>query len=369
MKFISQLPASLLPTRAIGTAILVFAVSFSCFPQEKEHGVNIGLVYPISTHGTQAGAYSNIFSLNALGGVSREECGFTAAGIFNIIHGNALGFQVAGFSNFMGGFAEGFKAAGFINTYESARGFQAAGFANFAKKEITGMQAAGFMNKAGNFHGFQVAGFLNMAADVNGTQAAGYVNIAGDVDGSQFAGFINIAKRVKGVQVSGFINIADSSDYPIGIINIIKNGEKWIGLTTDDNLTTVIAFRSGGKKMYGIIGLGYNFQNSKQVFARQFGLGAHLVTLNNFRLNAEASVTALESFRRGDFGKFSMAVLPSLKLGSRLEIFAGPSLNFINTNTEEGKKLINSYMWNDINNKNRLNGLYIGYSAGIHMGF
>lgn len=366
MKFSTPLATWL--TKAIYIAIILS--SSSCLPafsQENENGVNIGLVYPLSTHWTRAHAYSNIFSLNAIGGISREERGFTAAGIFNVIHSNASGFQVAGFANFIGGFAEGFKAAGFINTYESARGFQAAGFANFAKRNVTGMQAAGFINKAHDVHGFQAAGFINTTGDVKGTQAAGFINTAVDIEGSQIAGFINIARRVKGLQIAGFINIADSSDYSIGIINIIKNGEKWIGVTTDDNLTTVVAFRSGGRRMYGIIGLGYNFQNEKQVFARQFGLGAHLITMNNFRLNTEATVVSLENFRSGEFGKFSISLQPALRLGSKLELFGGPSLNFVNTDTEEGRKLISSYIWNDINHRNRLNGLYIGYSAGIHV--
>jgi hypothetical protein len=341
----------------------------SGFAQYKDHGVNIGLVYPLSTHGTQAGEYTNVFSLHGIAGVSLAEKGFTVSGISNIIHQDARGFQVAGISNHIGGYAEGFKAAGIINLYKSGKGFQAAGVINFADNNVTGMQAAGVINKASDVHGMQAAGFMNMAGNVRGTQAASYINIAGDVEGAQLAGFLNIAKKVKGIQAAGFINIADSSDFPIGVINIIKNGEKAIGITTDDNLTTMVAFRSGSRKLYGIIGLGYNFQNTKQVFARQFGIGAHLVNRNVFRLNAEATTISLENFKRGEFAKFSLSVLPALKLGSKLEIFGGPSFNLVNTNTDEGKKLVNHYIWNDNNSHNRLNGLYVGYTAGIQMKF
>jgi hypothetical protein len=344
---------------------MLYAVA--AMAKDKEHGVNVGLVYPLSTHGTQAGSYSNFFSLNAIAGVSREEKAFTMAGFSNIIREDAAGFQVAGFSNIIGGFADGFKAAGFINIYQSARGFQAAGFANLAKRDITGMQASGFINTVRDLNGFQAAGFINIAdGNVYGTQAAGYINIAGDVRGSQLAGFINIAKKVKGVQVAGFINIADSSDYPIGIINIIKNGEKWLGVTTDDNLTTLLTFRSGGRKLYGIVGVGYNFENTKHVFAGQYGVGAHLLGTNTFRLNAEATVILLENFKRGEFTKFSLSVLPAVQLGP-LELFAGPSFNCVNTNTAEGRKLVDHYMWTDVNHSNRLNGLYIGYTAGLHV--
>jgi hypothetical protein len=351
-------------------ALLIMFLSgcaMDCFSQEKEHGVNIGFVYPLSTHGIQAGEYANVFSLHAIAGVSRAENGFTVAGISNIIHHDARGFQVAGISNHIGGYAEGFKVAGILNLYKSAKGFQAAGLMNFADNNVTGMQAAGFMNRASDVHGVQVSGFMNMGGNIRGTQVTGYMNVAKDVEGAQLAGFLNIAKKVKGVQVAGFINIADSSDYPIGIINIIKNGEMALGVTTDDNLTTMLTFRSGSRKLYGIIGLGYNFQNTKQVFARQFGIGAHLIDRNVFRLNTEATVIALENFKHGEFAKFSLSVLPTLKLGPKLEIFGGPSFNLVNTNTDEGKKLVNHYIWNDNNSNNRLNGLYVGYVVGIQM--
>lgn len=350
--------------------------------QSKEGGVNVGLTYPLSTRGVHAGDYTNIFSLNAIGGVSWQEKAFTASGIYSIIHSDASGFQGAGILNSIGGFSAGVKAAGITNIYGSGSGFQAAGVLNLSRGNITGMQAAGLMNKTNDLHGFQTAGFLNIAKNVKGTQAAGYfnmadsvhgaqlagyINIAKNVEGVQVAGFINIADKVKGVQVAGLINIADSSEYPIGIINIIKNGEKWIGLTTDDNLTTLVTFRSGSRKLYGIVGLGINPQNTKHVLAQQFGLGAHLFNATHFRLNSEITILSLENFRRGEFSKLSLSVTPALTLGSRLEIFGGPSFNLVHTNTAEGKKLVDHYMWHDTNSHNRLNGFYIGYMAGIHM--
>jgi hypothetical protein len=49
------------------------------------------------------------------------------------------------------------------------------------------------------------------------------------------------------VQIAGFINIADSSDYSIGIINIIRQGEKGIGVSVDETKTAMVSFRSGGR--------------------------------------------------------------------------------------------------------------------------
>jgi hypothetical protein len=330
-------------------------------------GVNIGLTYPLSTRGTHAGEYANFLSLHTIGGVSREEKVFSASGIYSIIHEDATGFQAAGIMNYIGGFSTGVKTAGFVNIYRGAHGFQAAGFMNLARGDVRGFQVAGFFNKANQVRGTQAAGYVNLADSIRGSQLAGFINIAGDVQGTQIAGFINIADRVKGVQAAGLINIADSSEYPIGFINIIRTGEKWIGVTTDDNLTTLVTFRSGSRKLYGIVGLGFNPQNTKHVLATQFGLGAHLFTTASFRLNSEITTLSLENFKRGEFSKISLSLTPAFKLGSRLEIFGGPSLNLVNTNTTEGKKMVDHFMWHDTNSNNHLNGLYIGYMAGIHM--
>lgn len=44
--------------------------------------------------------------------------------------------------------------------------------------------------------------------------------------GVQFAGLVNVAEEVTGVQFAALVNVAEESDFPIGIINIIKEGEK-----------------------------------------------------------------------------------------------------------------------------------------------
>jgi hypothetical protein len=353
------------------TLVSICYFSITVFSQEKEKGINIGIVYPLSIQGIHSKDYANIFSLHAFAGLSREEKGFTASGFTNIVKENATGFQVAGFLNKIGGTADGFKGAGFLNIYKDAKGFQTAGFANFSKGDIQGMQGAGFINLAHDIKGFQGAGYINIADSVYGAQGAGFINIAGDVEGAQIAGFINIAKKVKGVQAAGFINIADSSEYPIGLINIVRNGEKYLGVTTDDNLTTLLAFRSGSRKLYGIIGLGYNSKNKEEEFALQYGLGAHLLTRNKFRLNAEGTITHLEDFKKGEFVKTSLSILPALKLGNRIEIFGGPSLNYVSTTSADGRNLIDHYMLKRTSrhDENRLYGMYIGYTAGLHLSF
>src|SRR5690606_15213314 len=147
--------------------------------------VHIGLIYPLSNHWTHAKEYSNILSLHAIAGVSKNEQAVSVAGVANIIQKEAKCFQLAGF----------------LNSYENGKGFQLAGFTNIARGEVRGLQLAGFINKASKVHG---------------------------------------------VQFAGFMNIADSSDYPIGIVNLIADGTKAVGISVDDDQTILASFRSGG---------------------------------------------------------------------------------------------------------------------------
>lgn len=334
---------------------MLLGTGLNGFAQDgKKNKVNIGFVYPISTNGTHAALDTNVFSLNALVGVSAAEKGISLAGLSNVIRKNASGTQLAGFSNHIGGRAQGAQLAGFINTYSGGNGAALAGFANISK-DNSGAQFAGFMNwTVKNVSAVQVGGFMNKAANVKG---------------SQIAGFINIAKKVKGVQLAGFINVADSSDYPIGIINIVKNGEKSIALTTNQNLTTMATFRSGGRVLYGIIGAGYNFKNKDEVYAFEAGLGAHFFQSEHFRLNAEITAGSLQNFKRGNYFKSTFQLLPSLRIGPNLEIFAGPTFNFISTNTEEGKTLQKHYVKTWDKKDNTLHAMFLGYTGGLAIRF
>ena len=274
--------------QAIALAGLFISSGLNGFAQSNgAEKIHIGFVYPLSSNGTHAPLDTNKLSLHLLAGVSSVEKGFSFAGFSNIVRNEATGTQIAMFSNHIGKKATGLQFAVFLNTSGENQGAAFAGFANVSRGNVKGVQFAGFTNIAKDLHGAQFAGFLNKANSVKGSQLAGFLNIAqknvsasqlagfmntaADVKGSQFAGFINIAKKVKGVQAAGFINVADSSDYPIGIINLVKKGEKSISLTMDETQTSMLSFRSGGKVTYGILGIGYNFKNKKEVYAMEAG--------------------------------------------------------------------------------------------------
>lgn len=290
---------------------------------------NIGFVYPISTNGREAGSRVNHFSLNALAGLSRGETGLCVAGLSNVVIDSTSGMVIAGFVNVVG----------------RNSGTQIGGFGNFAKRSTGGVQ---------------VAGFINTATDVH----------------TQVAGFINVARKVRGVQIAGFINIADSCDYPIAILNFVKSGEKSFSVSTDETLTTLVSFRSGGRKLYGIAGIGYNHKGARSLAAWEVGLGAYLISAGSFRLNTELVSTGLTDFKHGDWTKYSMRALAAYRLGRastgseghgfarRVEIFAGPSFNFLQAHNGQGEDIVSHYLWSD-RNSHCFYGLFFGVTGGV----
>ncbi len=333
------------------TATLLFCSSVYAQTCSRP-SVHIGFIYPLSTNWIYAGQQSNHLSFHAIAGVSESENAFCGSGVSNIIKRNANGVIAAGVSNHIG---------------YNARGLQAAGVLNTIGKHATGLTAAGFMNITRSSKGLQAAGFGNIALDnVNGMQLAGFINKADDVN-TQISGFINIAKQVSGVQLSGFINIADSSDYPIGIINIVKNGTRGLGLTIDEALTTTLSFRSGGRILYGILGAGINMQqNPKTIYALEAGIGAHFPVTPHFRINGEITSTTLADFERGTHFRGSFRILPAVTVGRKLELFAGPTLNHASFTRDKGKDLIHNYIWS-LDRGTHFHGMYFGGLAGAHI--
>ena len=192
------------------------------------------------------------------------------------------------------------------------------------------------------------------------------MNKAEDVH-TQIAGLINIAKKVKGVQVAGFINIADSSEYPIGLVNIVKGGEKQVSVSIDETATMIAAFKSGGRVLYGILGVGYNVKNSTSLYALQAGIGAHWYLLSHFRLNLEATNTVLTDFKVGYYNRQSLGIFPAYRFGRRVEVFAGPTLNYVHTERGVGEDLVSHYIWSENVRNNRFNGAYIGAAGGVQV--
>lgn len=329
-------------------------------------GINIGLAFPVSTRGVNATSSTNRFSFHLLFGVSKNETAFTFAGLSNIVFGNAKGLMLAGFSNHVGGKASGEQLAGFMNILDQSEGLQMAGFLN-RSKTAKGVQLAGFTNLSSGEGGkLQVAGFSNISKDVH-TQVGGFANIAKDVN-TQVSGFINVAKKVKGVQV-GVINISESNSTPIGLINIVKNGEMAVRVSVDEMGTVIGGFQSGSKQLYGFLGAGYNGKLDKTLYALEGAIGAHFEVSEYFRINAELASTALDDFKEGFFFRSALRVFPSFRIGNRLEIFGGPTVNYAYFDLASGKgmDLVNHFMWSEKSGDENYQGIFLGAMGGISL--
>ncbi len=282
---------------------------------------------------------TNRISFNTLVGLSKNELAFTFAGLGNVISNDAYGFQFAGLFNTVGNQGKGFLFSGLFNRVGS------------------------------EYNGFQFAGLMNQTPRISGFQFAGLVNQVDVMEGFQFAGLVNVAKRVKGVQFAGLLNIAEESDYPIGLINIIKNGARSIALTYNETGSAIASFRSGGRILYGILGVGFNHRTSGSSLAIEAGYGAHINILPQFRINNELKMTSVNPFSENRVNQYGFAIMPAYKLTSCLELFAGPSINYMETEDIGNSKIFPGHsLWKKYNEK-RLQQLYIGYTGGVQYTF
>ncbi len=314
--------------------ILILVLSGHLIAQEgKMNPAHVGLIYPISTNGTAAPLDTNKFSLHLIAGVSQQEDACLIAGVSGFVRGNAYGTLVSGVSNHVG---------------RDAKGLQIAGVLNRVKGSAQGVQVAGVVNITDDTAGFQVAGLMNRATDVH----------------TQVAGLINVAKRVKGVQIAGLVNIAEKSDYPIGILNVIKEGELQLGLMVEETGNTWINLRSGGKVLYGIVGLGYHFQYDEARYGIEAGIGAHIITAKAFRLNAEVASAAMTDFTDGVYGRQSFRALAALRISPRFELFAGPTFNHLLFESDQPDIRNGRYLWH-WRGDDVFNGCYLGGLAGL----
>lgn len=305
---------------------LLLSVS-TVFSQSNERTsvFHLSFVPPLSTNGRYAADYSNMTSFNLLAGVSKNEKAFTLGGLANIVTNDASGVQLAGLLNSVGNNGKGFMMGGLLNIVKN------------------------------DFQGFQLGGLGN---------------IAGDVRGFQFGGLFNVAKDVSGVQFAGLVNVARNSDCPIGLLNFIKNGEYGVTASYNEVGSAMLSFRSGGRITYGILGVGYNHKAKGDGFVTEAGFGAHISIAKWLRLNNEIKGASIGAFG-GDKSTLhaNYALLPSVKLIKNLELFGGPSINYLHTDNIENKSLFpNGSLWKK-HTDTKLQQVYIGWQAGLQVVF
>lgn len=303
----------------------------------------ISLMPGLSSHGMYSSQVIDHISLNLWGGytagvqgvelaglfnLNRTNVGFLqAAGVFNIVGGNTYGLQLAGVYNQVFNRASGLQAAGIVNrAHTFTGGVQLAGVGN-TTDHTSGIQIAGVFNNAKTLNGVQFSGLMNFTGSAKGLQLTGLINSSHKKIGSQIAGIANIASKVHGIQFAALFNVADSSDYPIALINFIKNGKKTLAVSTDEFLFTHLDFRSGGRVFYGLIGGGYKFTNEPARYIIDFGFGAHIKNGTRFTTDAEFVYENALGTKSNAYKVNSFKLLPGYKLNRTLQLFAGPSFN------------------------------------------
>ena len=326
-----------------------------------------------SYYGVQLGGLWNYTSLDTkgvmIGGlgnwVNSGFDGLQLGGLANITR-DARAIQVAGLTNISKGLY-GIQISGLTNISQDAYGLQLAGLTNISK-DVYGLQVGGLTNIAQDTYGLQLAGLFNVSHDLYGMQLAGLFNCAKDVYGLQFAGLVNVAKRARGVQFAAILNVAEESDFPIGLINIIKQGDKGVALTYDILGNAVMSFRSGGKYTYGILGVGCNAQIEERLVV-EAGYGLQIPICRWFDVNNEFKATTMGYNSGYTRSNFSYLLAPSLTLWRHCNLFAGASINYFMSDRASAATLLpNAGLWRKEGDRG-IGQLYLGYQVGVQYVF
>jgi len=270
----------------------------------------ISLTPGLSSHGMFNSQVINHVSINLIGGYTAGIDGVELSGGFNIDRSDVKYFQAATLFNFVG---------------RNFKGVQLAGLYNHVVNNASGLQASGIVNITHNFKsGVQITLVGNFADSSRGFQISDVVNRSNTVAGTQIAGIINMAKKVKGFQI-GLINIADSSDYTLGVLNLVKNGDKSIAISADNASTLHLEFRSGGRTLYGLVG--YEYNNASSLNGLDLGFGVHTFRKKQFGFDVEYINQNGTNFNDSKTSINSLKFLPTYILYHHFRLFIGPTLN------------------------------------------
>ena len=234
----------------------------------------------LGTNGPLEREYTNYVSVNLTVGISGGERGLAVAGLSNVVRGDATGVQVAGFSNHVRGAATGLAVAGVVNT---------------VRDSLRGMQLAAAANHAGDVHGVQLAGLYNVAG------------------------------QVRGVQI-GIVNVAESSDWTLGLVNIVKDGVMTLGLQYDAAGSALLAFRSGGRHLYGILGAGYNHRIGGAV--AEAGIGVRIPCTRWLDLRQEVTASSLYDAEGQAAWGADYLFAPAFRIGQHLALTVGAGVGY-----------------------------------------
>jgi hypothetical protein len=273
------------------------------------------------------------FSLGAIGTLSGAVHGAAASGMVNIAVGPLCGAAVAGGANVVSGPVRGSEAAGLFNVAAGpVHGAQIAGVANVATEPVSGAQVAGIGNFApGGSRGAQIAGAANITSGaLAGAQVSGALNFAAGAKGAQIGALNVAAGAVHGVQI-GVVNIAESSDFSLGLLNILYKGRLNLDLWALPEAGLLFAgVKNGGAHYHYIYGVGVRATDTHPVWL-SLGLGAHITPGGDAFVDIDVfhhAELAFVSANRNDL--YQARVVAGYRFLPELAAFAGPTLNVVN---------------------------------------
>ncbi len=330
--------------------------------REKAYGLQIG------------GLYNHVGDIGrgvAIAGLANTTLGsyygVQLGGLWNYTSLDTKGVMIGGLGNWVNSGFDGLQLGGLANITRDARAIQVAGLTNISKG-LYGIQISGLTNISQDAYGLQLAGLFNVSHDLYGMQLAGLFNCAKDVYGLQFAGLVNVAKQARGVQFATILNVAEESDFPIGLINIIKQGDKGVAFTYDMLGNAVMSFRSGGKYTYGILGVGCNAQIEERLVV-EAGYGLQIPVCRWLDVNNEFKATTMGYNSGYTRSNFSYLLAPSLTLWRHCNLFAGASINYFMSDRASAATLLpNAGLWRKEGDRG-IGQLYLGYQVGVQYVF
>ncbi len=260
----------------------------------------------LGTNHQLSGNIINDYSLNLIAGYSLGVRKFEVGGIFNVVRGDVTGFQLAGVSNLVGGNVSGFQYGSFMNmTLGDFYGFQGSNLINYTGK---------------NFKGAQIAGFANV--------------VVRDLEGYQVSSMYNYAHRVLSGHQIGIVNYADSSaTTPFGMFSFVRaNGYRRYEVSSDEFNYFNTSFKTGVNAFYNIFTLGFNGLSSKKALGSiGYGVGSSIPMGRGWATSADLTANAVFFKNQPQdevvAGLFRLSVGVEKRIGNRMAVFAGPSVN------------------------------------------
>jgi hypothetical protein len=242
---------------------------------KKSKPIQVSFVYPIGTDWGQTAENSYQVSINVLGGVTGQTKGVEIGGVYN------------------------------INRYSS------------------NAQVAGIFNQTQKGKSMQFTSIFNVG-DTSCVQAAGIWNFANQSH-CQIGGVVNITK--KGKFQMGLVNVRDTADgVSLGLINIVKQGGIMeAGIESDEFVHTSLTLRTGVKRLYTIVSIGYNYTD--YFWSVSSGLGTSIKLIENLNINFEVTYETLNDNVLGWYSLTQFSPVLNYRFAKCFKIYLGPSLN------------------------------------------